>query len=140
MTQREKKPSVAWKDGDWCFHEYTLKQITVEAGKVRSASCGMFRISGNDLSGECRPLTLQNANLSQHAQYWSGKLHKEGHAGLNHPDIHCHMVDLWCAACDAAEGKPQEKAAEAIATFAQAVLKQQAGELDGVQLIRRRIA
>ena len=127
-----------WKNGDWCFYEYRLCQIVVEEGKVREASCGMFRTHGQDLSDSCRPLTLRNANLTQHTEYWSARLHKEGHAGLNHPDIHRRMVELWCAACDAKEGKPQEKAAEAIGAFAAAVLKQESGEVDGVQLIRRR--
>ena len=130
--------TAQWKDGDWCFYEYKLCQIAVKDGKVREASCGMFRTSGNDLSAECRPLTLRNANLSQHAQYWSDKLHKEGHAGLNHPDIHRKMVELWCAACDT----DTKEAAEAIGDFASKVLKatKEPVEIDGVPLIRRRFA
>ena len=133
---------MTWKDGDWCFHEYTLKQIVVKAGKVKEASCGQFRMSGNDLSDECRPLTLCNANLSQHAQYWSSRLHKEGHAGINHPDIHRKMVELWCAACDAKEGDEQGKAGDAIGVFARKVLdaSKRTELIDGVPLIRRVVA
>lgn len=128
------------KTGDWCFYEYKLSQVEVEMGRVLRASDGMFSTSGQDLSGECRPLTLRNANLSQHAQYWSSRLHKEGHGGLNYPDIHRRMVELWIAACDAKES--DKVAPEAMGKFAEAVLHavRDAGEVDGVPLLRHRAA
>lgn len=134
-------PQGPWKDGDWCFYEYKLCQIVVEDGRVTEASCGMFRTSGRDLSDACRPLTLRNANTSQHAQYWSDRLHKEGHAGLNHPDIHRKLVELWCAACDVPTEVKECAAFEAVGEFARKVLdaSKRIEQVDGVELIRRRI-
>ena len=128
-----------WKTGDWCFHEFKLCQIVVEGAKVQEASDGMFRTSGHDLSYACRPLTLANANLSQHAEHWSEKLHREGHGGLNYPDIHRKMVDLWCIACDAVGDAEKKSAGDAISAFAQAILKavKGSGEVQGVRLLRR---
>ena len=127
---------IVWKDGDWCFFEFKLCQIFIKYGKVQDASDGMFRTGGYDLSDRCRPLTLHNAYLSQVADHWSDKLHRDGNAGLNFPDIHRKLVDLWVIACDAAEN--DKKAIDAIGNFAQAVLDAQKnfGSVDGVRLLR----
>ena len=129
----------AWKDGDWCFFEFKLCQIVVKDGKVQEASDGMFRTSGHDLSYACRPLTLRNANLTQHAEHWSDKLHKEGHGGLNYPDIHRKLVELWCASCDSQEG--DLVACEAVGEFARKVLAaiKNTKAIDGVPLLRQRL-
>jgi hypothetical protein len=131
---------MKWKNADWCFYEYKLAQIRVVDGKVREAKDGSFCTSGQDLADSCRPLTLRNASLSDHARYWSDRLHKEGHNGLNYPDIHRKLVELWCDACDAPEGEKQGKASDAIGEFAQQVLRalDESPEIQGVPLLRRK--
>lgn len=130
-----------WKDGDWCFYEFKLCQIVVKDGKVKEATDGMFRTSGQDLSYGCAPLSLHAANLTQHAQHWSDRLHKEGPSGLNYPDIHRKLADLWMDACIATERDEQKEKGEAISKFAQAVLAsvKNVGEVDGIPLFRRHI-
>lgn len=132
---------MQWKNGDWCFYEFKLCQIVVKDGKVKEATDGMFHTSGQDLSYGCTPLTLNAANLTQHAQYWSDRLHKEGHPGLNYPDIHRKLAELWMDACRATDKDEQKTKGEAISKFAEAVLAavKNAGEVDGVPLLRRRI-
>lgn len=130
---------MKWKTGDWCFYEYKLAQITrAEKGVPREVKDGMFCTSG-DLSYSCRPLTLVNSAISKHAEYWSDRLHADGHGGLNYPDIHRKMVDLWAAACDANAGKERDAACQQITDFANAILEavRNSGSVMGVRLLRQ---
>ena len=131
---------MKWNKGDWCLYEYKLALITeMNDGRVTEIKDGTFCTGGYDLSSCCRPLSLRNVAISDLADYWSNRLHKEGHNGLNYPDIHRKLVDLWRDACDAA--RPEEEATtERIGAFAEAVLKavNDAPQVDGVSLLRRR--
>ena len=129
-----------WKTGDWCFSEFKLSQITrSKNGVPTEIRDGSFSRMGGDLSYGCVPLTLRNSSISQLATYWSDRLHREGHGGLNYPRIHDKLVDLWLAACNAPEAE-QAAACCKIEEFAMGVLDhvRNAGEVMGVPLLRRK--
>lgn len=92
--------ATPFKVGDWVFCEFQLSQIDeIEDGRVTNISTGYIEMGSNDLNDRCFPLTKDMLRISGEFEFASKRIHREGHAGLNYPDIKRWMVDHWAATC-----------------------------------------
>jgi hypothetical protein len=131
-----------YKVGDWCFHDFELCLIKdMKDNHVTEVTTGWINTSGNDL--DVRPLTLRNKRISENVESTSNKIHEEGNCGLNYPDIHTHLVELWLNACDtedtAAGNEEANKILSQVCIFREKVLKfsQNSPKVDGVRILGR---
>lgn len=132
-----------FKEGDWCFCEFTLQQVgeCSDDGRIRSVTDGSFRLSGHDLSDRCFPLELDVKRISDTVAYWSREFHKLNHNGLNHPDLNRELISRWVEMCESrAEPEIVKALSEKLSDFASAVVSQvkalRTNEVDGVRLFR----
>ena len=122
--------------GQWVFFEYELAQITdMEEGRVTGRTNGYTRLSSHDLSDRCFPLTLATKMATDSTDYWRKKM--SAASGLNMPDIHRKLVELWVAICEA-DGEKQQKAAyDHLNTFGQGIIDATSPKyVDGVSVYR----
>lgn len=86
----------------WCFFEFELFQIKeMEDDRVTEITNGYTTGGSFDFSDRIKPLTLPYKIASEEVHAVSRRLHKEGPRGLNFPDIHRYLVDIWLRLCDA---------------------------------------
>lgn len=90
-----------FKKGDWCFCEYTLKQVkeTVE-NRITSVSDGYISHGSYDLSDRCYPLELKVKIISDDVNYWHNQFHQLKHNSLNHPDLNWKLIEMWIEMCE----------------------------------------
>ena len=127
-----------WKVNDWCFCEFKLQQIKdMKEGRVTEVTDGFFSHSGHSLGDLCFPLSLHAKRASDTAEHWSREMHKLH--GLNFPDIHRKLVDLWADICEAPE-KESTPAYEALEAFGKSVveyvLNTKSQQVSGVSIYR----
>lgn len=92
--------STKFHVGDWVFFEFKLGQVKeVEGGRVCAVSDGYGTTGSHSLDDLCFPLSMEVKRISGEYEHWSSKLHREGSAGLNYPDIHRWLVEQWVACC-----------------------------------------
>jgi hypothetical protein len=95
-----------WKENDWCFCEFTLRQITeVKQGIIKSVTDGNFCLGSSDLNDRCYPLDIRIKRVSDSVNYWSNKIHKLNNKGLNYPDINRKLISIWVDMCESIENE-----------------------------------
>ncbi len=101
-----------WKEGDWCFYEFTLSVIEemTPDGRVQCVADGFFKRGGLDLGDECLPLTKLNKVLSNEFTKLSERLHAIEGANLNHPDLKRYLVRKWHNCCDLVHSDEEREA------------------------------
>lgn len=88
------------KVGDFVFCEFKLQQIKeMEGERVTGVRDGLFEMGSYDCRDRCMPLTIDMKRIADEFAHHSAKIHREGGAGLNYPDIHRWLVDAWVEAC-----------------------------------------
>jgi len=124
-----------WNVGDMCFFEFDLSQVKEMRGNnVTKVSNGYMNTStGGSFNDRCFPVTLEIKLISDRYSSYSTKLHKQGLAGLNFPDIHRWLVAHWAETCS----KPNNrewigKRYRELQGFAQEILEKCQGTRDFV--------
>jgi len=131
-----------WKVGDWCFYEFKLAVVDeVIDGSVRSVSTGYIVAGSTDFSDSLVPLSKHAKRFSDEVAIWSDRIHKAS-GGLNFPDIHRKLVELWFDGCETFDDETtHKKAYEAVRAFGQGVLdavdKYKYVMVDGVRIFGR---
>lgn len=95
MTEENNK----FKVGDFCFCEFRLKKITEMRGEyVFGVSDGYFNTGGN-LTNRCFPISFEVIEHSKLASNYYDTIHKIPINGLNSPDIHSIITEMWAELC-----------------------------------------
>jgi hypothetical protein len=87
-----------WKVGDWCFCEFKLKQVREieDDGRVSEVSDGWCSHGSWDIRDRMIPLSLESKRISDSVAGVENRIREEERgSGLNWPDIHRKLVDLW---------------------------------------------
>jgi hypothetical protein len=130
-----------FKEGDWCFCEFELKQIVVMDGNcITSVTNGFIRSSSLDLSDRCYPLDLKVKTISDSVKYWSDKFHKIK-LNINHPDLNRELINRWTDICDARFNEEKCKALmQSLDEFGKSIVEAcedlKCKEIAGVKLFR----
>jgi len=131
-----------FKKGDWCFCEFTLKQVTeTREDCITSVSDGYFSHGSSDLSDRCYPMEMRVKLISNEFEYWSKKFHALNNNALNHPDLNRELIDRWCKACDDRNDEAKlKKHYEKLSEFGNAVVRRvedlNTDVIEGVRLFR----
>lgn len=90
-----------FKKGEWCFCEFTLKQVTeTNEDRITSVSDGYFSHGSYDLSDRCYPMEMKVKIISGDVDYWRNQFHQLNHNSLNHPDLNRKLIDMWVEMCE----------------------------------------
>ena len=133
---------LKFKKGDWCFCEFTLKQIMdTEENRITSVSDGMFTMGGNDISDRCFPLNMQIKRCSDSVAYWSKMFHELNHNSINHPDLNRELIRRWVEICEnVKDDKVVSTLIDKLSQFGNNVVSKIRGlkydEVEGVRLFR----
>ena len=131
-----------FKKGDWCFCEFTLKQVTeTREDCITSVSDGYFSHGSSDLSDRCYPMEMRVKLISNEFEYWSKKFHELKNNALNHPDLNRELIGRWCKACDDRNDEAKlKKHYEKLSEFGNAVVRRvedlNTDVIEGVRLFR----
>jgi hypothetical protein len=131
-----------FKVGEWCFCEFTLKQVMeTEDDRITSVSDGYIRHGSTDLSDRCYPLEMNVKRISGEFEWWSKKFHELKNNSLNHPDLNRELIDRWCKACDDRDDNEKiKKHYSSLAKFGEAIISRvnelQNDVIEGVKLFR----
>jgi hypothetical protein len=90
-----------FKKGDWCFCEFTLKQVTETVeDRITSVSDGYISHGSRDLSDRCYPMEMKVKIISADVDYWRNQFHQLKHNSLNHPDLNWKLIEMWVEMCE----------------------------------------
>lgn len=129
------------KVDDWGYHDFELGQVKeITDGRVTEFTTCYIRTGGYDLN--FYPLTSKTKVISDGFKAVSSEIHREGHAGLNYPDIHRWLVDRWeeALALDENDAQAVRKVWDQLETFKRAMLEPEPPSKYGFPKIRRRVA
>jgi len=132
-----------FKEGDWCFCEFKLQQIKkMQDDKVREVSDGYFSLTSSDLSDRSYPIETKYKLISDEVRHWCDEFHELDNYGLNYPDIHRKLIEMWCEMCENADNHDKlQKLYDKLAKFGNAIVKKVKDlsfeRIDGVRLFRR---
>lgn len=132
-----------FKQDDFCFSEFRLKQVTrTEENRITAVSDGLFSTSAYDLSDQCYPLTLPIKVISDAVAYYSTKFHSLKNNSLNHPDLNRKLIEIWIEMCDLVDDdKALRNKYKELDQFGEEVIKTVQNTLNqvvsGVQLFTR---
>ena len=91
-----------WKQGDWCFHEFNLCEVTkCQNGVITELSDGFFCMSGTNLNYGTFPLSKSTKVVSEAFAKLHDRLHALKAGALNHPDFKRYLVQKWVDCFDA---------------------------------------
>jgi hypothetical protein len=133
-----------FKKGDWVFNDLVLKQIkSIDDGRIRCVTDGIFELSGYDLTDRTYPLTVDIKCISDTFKYYYDMLHRSGPRGLNFPDINRWLISKWVDACEYAMSVGEDAEQEVITAiydevkdFAAKALEAKNISVEGVKLFR----
>jgi hypothetical protein len=92
---------MKFKQGDWCFCEFELKQIVkIEDNCIKEITDGYSNHMSSDLSNRCFPLNISIKRISHTVHYWSEEFFKFRGKSLNYPDLHRELVRRWVEMCE----------------------------------------
>lgn len=113
-----------FKKGEWCFCEFTLKQVKeTKDDRITSVTDGYFEHGGSDLSDRCYPLDLNIKRISDEVNYWSKKFHDLKTNSLNHPDLNRELISRWVEMCEAKDDHQKlQKLYDSLSEFGNAVI------------------
>ena len=132
-----------FKEGDWCFCEFKLQQIRkMENDKITEVSDGYLCLSSSDLSDRSYPIETKYKLISDEVQHWNDEIHELDNCGLNYPDIHRKLVEIWSEMCENADNQDKlQKLYDNLAKFGNAIVRKVKDlgfeRIDGVRLFRK---
>jgi hypothetical protein len=113
-----------FKKGEWCFCEFTLKQVTETNGnRITTVSDGYFSHGSYDMSDRCYPMEMKVKVISDDVNYWHNQFHQLKHNSLNHPDLNRALIEMWVDMCENRNDEEKlKKLYEKLNTFGQDVV------------------
>jgi hypothetical protein len=97
----ETKNIKGFKEGDWCFCDFELQQITeIKDGLIKETKNGYLSHGGHDLTDDCFPLDLSVKNISQTVMGWRNRFHNIKNNSLNYPDLNRKLIGMWRFMCE----------------------------------------
>jgi len=132
---------MQYKKSDFVFFEFELSQIQdAEQGEVVEISTGFVNVSGRYLSDRCFSLSLKQIRISHLFRRISNEIHQYK-TGLNYPDIHRKLVELWVKASSCIDNVPEcNKILESLSDFKIKIIEANKSlrdvYIDGVKLYR----
>lgn len=131
-----------FKKGDWCFCEFTLKQVTeTNEGRITSVSDGYVSHGSHDLSDRCYPMEMRVKIISDDVNYWHNQFHQLKHNSLNHPDLNWKLIEMWIEMCENRNDKEKlSELYEKLNAFGQSVVNKvqeiKSETTEGVRIFR----
>lgn len=136
-----KKPN--FKQGDWCFCEFELRQVKrTEGDRITEVSNGFISHSSLDLSDRCYPLEMKYKLISDEVNYWNKEFHNLKNNALNHPDLNRKLIEMWCELCDNADNEEVlKKLYRNLSEFGNTIVSKVRDlsyeEVEGIRIFRR---
>lgn len=103
MILNHKNEGNSFKEGDWVFHDFELKQIQeMENGKISRVSDGLFCRSATSLNDECFLLDMHIKNISDHFKYKWDQLENQfgDNFRINFSKVSNKFREIWVNACN----------------------------------------
>jgi hypothetical protein len=149
LVEREEKEEIEkaksstrfnFKVGDWCFHEFELKQIEeIEDGEVTRVNSGIIGTSSSSLT--CYPLEMNIKVISWSFEKYYRKIMDLKTNSLNHPNIRREFENRWEEACETSlKGESTEEIFSKLHTFSNQIMECVRDipnqTVDGIQILK----